>query len=190
MRIGKTICGVLTAAMLAGLTACAADEPPRIPDFEFAEPARGETAAQTARSYDYFSKIGSAGELSGKTLIISIFSNDAKTSWDYSDKEDYFTYCWAYSDIGIAAEWITESAAPYSNASFVWDWVENPDLVYFTETEYDMAEVFDKNKDLVSVYNEFWDFIDVNIPTEKLMKKYGAAKGCPFGQFRLADTSS
>lgn len=104
MRIGKTICGVLTAAMLAGLTACKADEPPRIPEFEYTEPVRGETASLTQRSYDYFSKIGSAGELSGTTLIISIFSNDAATSWDFGSKEDYSTYCWAYSDIGIAAE--------------------------------------------------------------------------------------
>lgn len=166
---------VLLAIMLVVFTTNKAYAPHSdIPIFESAESAY-ENAAPSAQTYDYFSRIGSAGELSGTTLIISIFANDAKTSWDFNSKEDYLTYCWAYSDIGIAADWITESAAPYSNATFVWDWVENPDLVYFTETEYDMPVVFDTCEDLVSVYETFWDFIDVNIPTEKLMKKYGAA---------------
>lgn len=179
MSIGKKIfCGLL-AVTLAGLSACSADEPPRIPVFEYAEQSgdvNEEKSALSERSYDYFGKIGSAGELKGTTLLISIFASDAKTSWDFDSKEDYSTYCWAYSDIGIAAEWITESAAPYSNASFVWDWVENPDLVYFTETEYDVPAVFETgtNTDLVNTYECFWEYIDTHIPTEKLMKKYGA----------------
>lgn len=177
MRIGKKIFFVLLAAALAGLSACKADKPPRIPVFQHSEPSGSvseENSALSERRYNHFGKIGSAGDLKGTTLIISIFANDAKTSWDFDSKEDYLTYCWAYSDIGIAAEWITENAAPHSNALFLWDWVENPDLVYFTETKYDVPAVFGTGTDIINTYKCFWEYIDTYIPTEKLMKKYGA----------------
>lgn len=167
---------VLLAIMLAVFTANKAYAPPRIPIFEIADSVYEETDTPSARTYDYFSRIGSAGDLKGTTLIISVFSDDAKTSWDFDSKEDYRTYCWAYNNISIAAKWITESAAPYSNASFVWDWVENPDLVYFAKTEYDVPAVFETgtNADIINTYEFFWEYIDTHIPTEKLMEKYGA----------------
>lgn len=192
----KFIACILLAAMSLGICGCDdysdfLDETAEYSDDSYAyketeavsdtEPAGYDFAYEdsditSARDYPYFSRIGSAGDLKGTTLIITIFSDDAKTSWELDKADDLEAYSMAYSNIGIAADWITQAAAPYSDAAFLWDWVEYPDLVYFTNTSYDMNEVFEAGEyaDLIGAYEDFWGYIDANIPTEQLMEKYGA----------------
>lgn len=80
---------------------------------------------ESATLYD--GKYGSVGNLSGKTLIVSLFASDAKTNWKNSGsvKNDYLSH------LGIAVDWITEQCARYGVSSeFLYDWQVYPDLAY------------------------------------------------------------
>lgn len=79
----------------------------------------------------YHGELGSAGALRGRTAIISIFTDDADTSWNYESGEDGRMIDDTLENLGIATEYLTEQAARYgSEAEFIWDWKRNPDLRY------------------------------------------------------------
>ena len=110
---------------------------------------------------------GSAGSLTGTTLIISIFVDDAGTSWDETSEEDTEMIYDSLENLKISTGYLTEQAARYgSEALFVWDWELNPDL------RYDAAF----SESLVTGFGDYYEvqksWIEENIDIVSLKNKY------------------
>lgn len=113
----------------------------------------------------YGGRLGSAKELDGTTVIVSIYADDKNTTWDGDDtaKENSLKY------LGVATDWLTKSCGEYgANAKFIYDWEENPDLYTETQFEYDMTKGEDEQ------YYAQMDYVDANIDSDKIMKEYDA----------------
>ncbi len=112
---------------------------------------------------------GSAGSLTGRTLMISIYTNDAGTSWDETSEADSAVIYDALDNLRISTEYLTAQAARYgSDAEFIWDWEQNPDLRYnasFTES-------------LVTEFGDYYEvqknWIEQHIDIDALKNKYRA----------------
>lgn len=122
-------------------------------------------------SMDYRSEYdgaqGSAGSLSGRTLLISIYTDDAGTSWDESSEDDSEMIYDALDNLRISTEYLTQQAERYgASAEFIWDWELNPDLYY--------KAAFDES--LVTEYGDKYEiqknWIENNIDTRALRNKY------------------
>lgn len=122
-------------------------------------------------SMDYQSEYdgaqGSAGSLSGRTLLISIYTDDAGTSWDESSEDDSEMIYDALDNLRISTEYLTQQAERYgASAEFIWDWELNPDLYY--------KAAFDES--LVTEYGDKYEiqksWIENNIDTRALRNKY------------------
>ena len=116
----------------------------------------------------YNGSMGSAGRLSDKTIIVSIFANDSGTSWTNSD-DDIAMKNTMLSRLGIATEWIKQQCQTYGvETDFIYDWSENSDLCYTTTFSGDMVTMSGSN------YYTQRDYINANINSEALKEKYGA----------------
>ncbi len=115
-------------------------------------------------------ELGSAAELSGKIIIVSIFTSDLKGSWDFSDSHDKDLRKTARKDLDIATEWIEDSAADYGRyVEFIWDFNTYKDLEYETELSIDAFETL-----YTPSYTPFYEAVYELVPTDALMKKYNA----------------
>lgn len=116
-------------------------------------------------------KIGSAQELEGDILVVTIFADDYYTEWDFNDRTDIDTYRSIYDYTRIATDKITEWGKDYGkNVHFIWDWDQHEDLVYFAVMPTDMTTAVESS--LSEKYS--WDFIDRYINTDELLNKYDA----------------
>lgn len=111
-----------------------------------------------------FGKLGSASEMAGNTVVVSIFADDQRTRWTSSDdslKQDARAY------LKIGCDWITKNVAAYgTKANFIYDWSKNSDLYYETKINTNLAG---DDMDL-----PVWEYIDQNIDSAALMSKYSA----------------
>ena len=116
--------------------------------------------------------LGSAQELEGRILVVSVFADDMYTSWDFEGTEaDYELYCDIYSYLGTAADWITASGKKYGkDIELIWDWTENEDLFYYAAFGCDFPASIETGE---SEYYS-WTFIDDNIDSDALLEKYAA----------------
>ena len=115
-------------------------------------------------------ELGSGAELSGKILVVTIFTSDLKGSWDLSEKHDKDLRKTVWNDLDIATDFIEESAADYGRyVEFIWDFEQNKDLEYEAELSIDAFETLYSPS-----YTPFYETIDGLVPTDELMKKYGA----------------
>ncbi len=110
---------------------------------------------------------GSAHTLDGKVAIVSIFANDTTCRWNNNSAADRQAKTKTVSNLGIAAQYLTQQAARYGkNVSFVYDWRTYSDLAY--------NAVF--NVKLVrpdgSMYYEQNEWMLSNIDIPALVKKY------------------
>ena len=111
--------------------------------------SESDIPSETGYISPYKGELGSAGSLTGRTAIVSIFTDDAGTSWDRESDDDAEMIDDTLDNLRISTEYLTEQAARFgSDAGFIWDWQTNPELYYtasFEEslvTEYgDMYEV-------------------------------------------------
>ena len=115
-------------------------------------------------------KLGSAAELSGRTLLISIYANDASTRWDFSTDWDNETAWLMRTHMGLAADWLEQQCRSYGVSSeFIYEWETYSDLVY----SWDFGQ-----ENLVRVdgggYQTQKTFVDTYIPSEELKLKYNA----------------
>jgi hypothetical protein len=114
--------------------------------------------------------LGSAGELEGNTLIISVFANDVNYKWDLASETDQSSMENIDSYLGIAADFLSETAFSYGKkATFTYDFIKNKKLCYYAYFDIDAAQ------------SDSWDaeiamntFIDENIDADYLRKKYKA----------------
>ncbi len=124
-------------------------------------------AAENTWKYIDPDGIGTAGHLSGKTVIVTIFAGCKNGSWDIKGK-DRSTYSNAKKYIGIAARWLTAEAAGYGKkAEFVYDWTKHPDIIYQFNYNADLSEWKD-------VYDPLVADIDKKIDTAAIKANYNA----------------
>ncbi len=112
--------------------------------------------------------LGTCSELDGTTLLVSIFLNDANTSWENNPSaiNDALKYT------GIATEWISKSVAGYGrNIDFIYDWNTYSDLYYEATVDNDMVNV---ENDSYQVDSTAWSYIAANIDSDSLVQKYNA----------------
>ena len=133
------VCMLLCTTMAA----CARREAPQLPTAEVQtqpetpEPTQEAEPSQAPEEPDQaVSAHGSAAYIHGRTLVVSIFADDAATHWD--ETTDAADIDQTQEHLRIATEWLTDAVKPYGvTAEFFYDWKEDPDLRYsakFTET--------------------------------------------------------
>lgn len=125
-------------------------------------------AACGYKEADY--SLGTANELDGRTIIISVFANDVNYSWDIesdTDKksiEDIKTY------LSISTDFLSSQAEKYGKkAYFVYDFDKNADLCYYASFDIDTTEM-----DSYDTEMSMNQFIETNIDSEALRRKYRA----------------
>ena len=65
---------------------------------------------------------GTAKHMAGRTVVVSVFASDFKTSWDFGSEKDIERYNIVYQDLRMACEWLSEQAAAYGvKSEFIWD---------------------------------------------------------------------
>lgn len=111
-------------------------------------------------------ELGSAKELAGRTVVVSIFANDNTTSWDEGDEQAKYNTLY---NVGMAADWISNQAAKYGcNAEFIYNWQENSDLYYEGNINGDLANEGD------DMDSSSWEYIASNIDSDAIAQNYGA----------------
>jgi hypothetical protein len=129
----------------------------------------GLTACQDSTAEPDLS-LGSAGELEGKTLVISVFANDINYVWDLDSETDQTSIKNIDSYLGIATDFLSETAAEYGKkATFTYDFIKDKKLCYYADFDIDAAQP--DSWDAETAMNEF---IDENIDSDALRKKYKA----------------
>jgi len=162
-----------SALILMPLAGCSSDE---TADYESADGSQepsyesSASAEMTAGAQDTPYQLGSAGYLSGTTVLVSIFVSDADYQWDFSNPQDQQTAQDALNYMSIGTAFLRDSAARYGrDASFVYDWNANRDLAF---------EAFFSDQSLVSgdTYYEPVDaYVRETISSDQLKQEYGAA---------------
>ena len=115
---------------------------------------------------------GSAGDLEGRTIVITIFGSDDRYSWEYTyEDKPAKTYIRDYLD--IAGTYLEHMAADYGKkALFITDFIENQDLSY--DVVFDQTVVSEQVVYYGDIDYLIWDFIDENIDEEALREEYEA----------------
>lgn len=121
------------------------------------------------KSYTVSKKYGSAGDIKGKTLLMSIFADEADSSWNWEDQEDMALYSKMYYRLETACNWLEKQCRTYgAESEFVWDWMENADL-------YKRASFTEKLiRSDGGGYKTQKKWIQDNVDVEGTLKKYDA----------------
>lgn len=122
------VCMLLCTTMAA----CARREAPQLPTAEVQtqpetpEPTQETEPSQAPEEPDQaVSAHGSAAYIHGRTLVVSIFADDAATHWD--ETTDAADIDQTQEHLRIATEWLTDAVKPYGvTAEFFYDWKEAP----------------------------------------------------------------
>ncbi len=118
---------------------------------------------------------GSAKDITdGKTIVVSIFTDDPNYSWDFSKAEDRERRENIKKYLKIAGDFLESEAKRYGkSAEFITDFDLNPHLEYHVKTDVDMERANDDDMWATTEY-EAWDIIDNNIDVEALKKEFDA----------------
>lgn len=133
-----------------------------------AKPEAGEGSVSDGYYFtDFSSSYGTAGKLEGTTVIVSIFVNDATTSWDFEADSETIEQTLTY--LNTATEWVRLNAAKYgSDVSFVCDWKSDPDLMYTADFDESLVR-FDSD-----MYDVQSDYAYTNTDMVGLINRYEA----------------
>ena len=125
---------------------------------------------QTTDAPAGYNPLGSAAELPGRTLLVTVFANDAGTAWDFSTSADMETLGFMHAYIGSAAEWITQQCSTYGvEAEFLYDWGVYPELSCTADLSEAELVRFDTTQ-----YQTQKEFVDYYFPAETLKQKFHA----------------
>ena len=104
------------------------------PDKKISDSDSGGDSVPENYQSPYDGAQGSAGSLSGRTLIVSIFTDDAGTSWDWDLSEDNEMIYDTLDNLRISTDYLSEQAANFgASAEFIYDWEMNPDICFFQD---------------------------------------------------------
>lgn len=111
------------------------------------------------------SNLDSTDNIIGISLVVSIYSDDAETSWATASQDDINN---TLNNLKIATDWLTLQVKKYNKeAKFIYDWQEFDDIKYTSKFE---KYNFKENRDGYYFYQRKW--IEDNIDVDKLKKKY------------------
>ena len=112
--------------------------------------------------------LGSADMPSGKSLVVTIFCSDEKSSWDFSKASDRELRERDFASLKIVADWFGKQADNYNKTfSLAYPTDEKSDLYY--ETDFNgIVCLSTENPD----NTEYWEYIDSNINSAALKNKY------------------
>lgn len=111
------------------------------------------------------SNLDSTDNIIGISLVVSIYSDDAETSWATASQDDINN---TLNNLKIATDWLTLQVKKYNKeAKFIYDWQEFDDIKYTSKFE---NYNFKENRDGYYFYQRKW--IEDNIDVDKLKKKY------------------
>ena len=145
---------------------------------DYLEPYEENTAyvpqTQTVSGYSIFcGNYGTAKHIEGRTVVVSIFANDATTSWNFNENADMKLRLRTRFNLSVAVTWLTEQTRRYRSnpGGFVWDWREHGDLYYETSFAEDVVHGVGDSGTVQAAINSY---IHENIPTKQLLEKYRA----------------
>ena len=133
------------------------------------------TPSPTPRLYngwELFSERGSANDLDGTTVVLSIFVSDEGNSWtwDVNNGRDNILAYDSLKSLGIACNWISKEAKRYgANAVFYYDWSVYNDLFYEVQLEGYVSSQY-----AAGVYSTVAGWIHRSIDSADLLRRYGA----------------
>lgn len=117
-------------------------------------------------------KLGSAAELSGKIVVVSIFASDYEGDWyTFECDWDHYRQEVVIEKLATAVEWIEDQAAGYGRyVEFIYDYEEYDNLVYYMDFDMDIFE----GKTTYPYHIPLYEAIHDKIPTEDLLNCYDA----------------
>lgn len=128
-----------------------------------------EKQEETPPLQKYEGELGSAKELDGVTVVVTIFASDYNCRWDNGDEETAEKMQTSLEYLGKGLDFITEESRKWGkNAEFVYDWNEHEDLVYLRNIPLEYGMDFFEGPYRMSMT------IDVTIDSAGLMEKYNA----------------
>lgn len=116
----------------------------------------------------YGGRHGTADTIIGRTLIVSIYTDDATTSWNLLNEIDQYNMDDSLNNLKIATNWLEEQVSKYNKkAQFIYDWKKYPDLKYNVK----FSDISFKEDNFGKYYKQsIW--IKNNIDILSLKKKY------------------
>lgn len=117
-------------------------------------------------------ELGSAAELSGKIVVVSIFASDYEGDWYTFERDwDHYRQEVVIEKLTTAVEWIEDQVASYGRyVEFIYDYEEDEDLVYYMDFDMDIFE----GKTTYPYHIPLYEAIHDEIPTEDLLNWYDA----------------
>ena len=116
----------------------------------------------------YGGKHGTADTIMGRTLVVSIYTDDATTSWNLLNEIDQYNIDDSLNNLKIATNWLEKQTSKYNKkAQFIYDWKKYPDLKYTAK----FSDISFKEDNFGNNYEQrMW--IRNNIDILSLKKKY------------------
>ena len=120
----------------------------------------------------YCGNWGTAKRIEGRTVVVSIFANDATTRWNFDNDHDSWLRLRTRFNLSLACAWLTEQTRVYraNPGGFVWDWREHGDL-YFEHT---FSEDIVHGRGDQDVVGAITGFIHNSVPTQRLLSDHRA----------------
>ena len=126
------------------------------------------TEENTEAEVKEFGDLGSATEMDGTTVLLSVFIDDSNYSWNFDNSEDIDTAYDMLNYTTIACDWLKENTARYNcNFNCIYDWNADENLFYEAQVTGDLLS--DEESDGIA-----WDYIENNIDSEAILEQYDA----------------
>lgn len=152
-------------------------------DYEEETEPESETLTDTV---DLEFPYGTCGKAEGKLVLVSVFADDASSSWDFQNSEqDLETYSSMATMTRIGCDWLEEQASKYGkNLEIISDFEADEELFY----QASLNAEFDDNQYHI---DEVKGFIDDSLSglTEHLIEKYKADNICFAFYFNKSEDS-
>lgn len=85
--------------------------------------------------------LGTAAELDGKIVVVSIFLNDNTSSWDFESPEDLETVQKLSKNVSMGLDWITACGKNYGkDIEFIYNWDNDEKLFYAIDIDCDFSD--------------------------------------------------
>ncbi len=117
---------------------------------------------------------GSAGDINGTTIVITLFVSDVEYGWSVKNNEDIERIDNVNEYLSIAGDYLEEQVSNYGGeAEFITDFITHEDLAYYVRVDRNMENVeferdYDANDEVM------WSNIDEYIDVDYLKEKYQA----------------
>lgn len=114
--------------------------------------------------------MGTATNLDGRTVVVSIFLNDNTTSWDFESATDQETIQKLSGNMSLGMDWIVEQGKKYGkNIEFIYNWDDDEELFYAAAIDCDFSTGESQIAEVKTFLSENFDEV-----SNKLLDKYEA----------------